>query len=73
VKTFHRHGRTEPESPRSGNPLGDADRGLNVDQGIKGEQVVAAMGRITPSRGSPKTIRVDNGPEFISKGLDRWT
>ena len=23
-------------------------------------------------RGAPKTIRVDNGPEFVSKTLDRW-
>ena len=28
--------------------------------------------RITSMRGAPKTIRVDNGPEFISKALDRW-
>ena len=45
---------------------------IDVDQGIKGEQVVAAMTRITSVRGAPKTIRVDNGPEFISKALDRW-
>ncbi len=45
---------------------------IDVDQGIKGEQVVAAMMRISAVRGAPKTIRVDNGPEFISKALDRW-
>lgn len=45
---------------------------IDVDQGIKGEQVVAAMARISSIRGVPKTIRVDNGPEFISKALDRW-
>ncbi len=45
---------------------------IDVDQGIKGEQVVAAMARITAVRGAPESIRVDNGPEFISKALDRW-
>ena len=45
---------------------------IDVDQGIKGEQVVEAMTRIALSRGAPRTIRVDNGPEFISKVLDRW-
>ena len=45
---------------------------IDVDQGIKGEQVVEAMARIATTRGAPKTIRVDNGPEFISKALDRW-
>ncbi len=45
---------------------------IDVDQGIKGEQVVQAMARIAMTRGAPKTIRVDNGPEFISKALDRW-
>jgi putative transposase len=45
---------------------------IDVDQGIKGEQVVEAMTRIAYTRGAPKTIRVDNGPEFISKALDRW-
>jgi putative transposase len=45
---------------------------IDVDQGINGEQVVDAMTRITLSRGALRTIRVDNGPEFISKALDRW-
>ncbi len=45
---------------------------IDVDQRIKGEQVVATMARIALSRGAPQTIRVDNRPEFISKALDRW-
>ena len=45
---------------------------IDVDQGIKGEQMVEAMARISSIRGAPKTIRVDNGPEFTSKALDRW-
>jgi len=46
---------------------------IDVDQGIKGEPVVEVMARISLIRGAPRTIRVDNGPEFISKALDRWT
>ena len=45
---------------------------IDVDQGIGGEQVVAPMTRITSIRGAPKIVRVNNGPEFISKALDRW-
>ena len=41
-------------------------------KGIKGEQVVDAVTRIASTRGAPHTIRVDNGPEFISKALDQW-
>lgn len=45
---------------------------IEVDQGLKGEQVVAVLERLRHQRGVPKSIRVDNGPEFISKVLDRW-
>lgn len=45
---------------------------IDVTQGIKGEQVVEAITRIATIRGAPRAIRVDNGPEFISKALDRW-
>ena len=45
---------------------------IEVDQGIKGEQVVEAVTKIATRRGVPQAIRVDNGPEFISKALDRW-
>ena len=30
------------------------------------------MDRIASIRGTPRAIRVDNGPEFISKAFDRW-
>jgi putative transposase len=33
---------------------------------------VDAVTRIASTRGAPHTIRVDNGPEFISKALHRW-
>jgi transposase InsO family protein len=36
---------------------------IEVDQGIKGEQVVAVVGRLALLRGAPGAIRVDNGPE----------
>lgn len=45
---------------------------IDVEPGIKGEQVVETMSRITAKRGAPKMIRVDNDPEFVSKALDLW-
>lgn len=46
---------------------------IEVDQGLKGDHVVAAMERLTFLRGTaPGKIRVDNGPEFVSKVLDHW-
>ena len=46
---------------------------IHVEQGIKGEQIVDVMDRLLFQRGMPPDkIRVDNGPEFISKGLDHW-
>jgi putative transposase len=45
---------------------------IDVEPSIKGEQVVETMSCITAKRGAPKTIRVDNGPEFISKAPDLW-
>ena len=42
---------------------------IEVDQGIRGEQVVTVMRRLALMRGAPKAIKVDNGPEFVSKAL----
>lgn len=46
---------------------------IHVDQGIRGEDVVAVMERLLFLRGQgPEKVRVDNGPEFVSKVLDHW-
>ncbi len=45
---------------------------IAVDNSIRGEQVAAVMGRLLIERGAPERIRVDNGPEFISRALDKW-
>ena len=39
---------------------------------LTGDDVVAALDRVKEARGCPQSIRVDNGPEFISKSLDWW-
>ena len=46
--------------------------GLYADKRITGVQVVEALETICSERGTPERIRVDNGPEFISKVLDAW-
>ena len=45
---------------------------IEVGQRFTGDQVVAVLERALKARGKPKSIRVDNGPEFISKSVDWW-
>ena len=46
---------------------------IHVDQAIKGKEVVQVMERLRLFRERcPERIQVDNGPEFISKDLDKW-
>jgi putative transposase len=45
---------------------------IDVGQSLKGEDVVNSLNRIIWDRGTPKTIKVDNGSEFVSKVLDKW-
>ena len=47
---------------------------LNVeaDTSLPGHRVVRALDRLADLKGLPASIRVDNGPEFISKVLDEW-
>lgn len=45
---------------------------IYADQRIKGSQVVDVMEYIKSIRNLPVAIKVDNGPEFISKNLDHW-
>lgn len=46
---------------------------IHVDQAIKGQGVVQVMERLRLFNDRcPERIQVDNGPEFISKDLDKW-
>ena len=45
---------------------------LRAAQRFRGDDVVKVLETVTADRGLPRTIRVDNGPEFISKSLDWW-
>jgi putative transposase len=39
---------------------------------IRGMEVAEVLGRVSKEHGKPRLIRVDNGPEFISKDVDLW-
>jgi putative transposase len=45
---------------------------IEVGQSLKGEDVVGVLNMIERQRGLPRTIKTDNGSEFIGKAMDRW-
>lgn len=45
---------------------------LDAKFSYKGENVVTTLDRVCRQVGYPKTIRVDNGSEFISRDMDLW-
>jgi putative transposase len=45
---------------------------IEVGRRLTGDDVVKVLERIAAARDKPKSIRVDNGPEFISMSLDLW-
>lgn len=45
---------------------------LRAAERFRGEDVVQVLEEVSAQRGFPKSIRVDNGPEFLSKSLDWW-
>jgi len=46
---------------------------IEPDQAIRAEAVVAVLDRLIGARGTPPgKIRLDNGPEFVSRVLDHW-
>lgn len=57
------------------NVLDDFNReglGIEVDFSLPAERVIRSLNRIIEWRGKPGTIRVDNGPEYISEKLRKW-
>ena len=45
---------------------------IEAGQRLTGDDVVRVLKQVSAERGCPRSIRVDNGPEFISKSLDLW-
>jgi putative transposase len=45
---------------------------IRAGQRLTGDDVVQTLEGVVRERGKPNTIRVDNGPEFVSKSLDLW-
>jgi putative transposase len=45
---------------------------LEVDTSLGGARVVAVLDRLADTRGLPRSITVDNGPEFTGQYLDEW-
>jgi putative transposase len=45
---------------------------IDVRQSCRGADVAATLERVAIETSLPKTIRVDNGREFVSKELDLW-
>jgi putative transposase len=46
--------------------------GIEVDFSLPAERVTRSLDNIIEWRGKPKTIRVDNGPEYVSGKLMAW-
>ena len=46
--------------------------GIEVDTSLPGLRVVRVLEEVAQQRGCPQAIRVDNGPEFISRVVDQW-
>lgn len=45
---------------------------IEVARSIPGERVTRVLDRLATERGLPRTIVVDNGPEFARRALDQW-
>lgn len=45
---------------------------IEVARSLPSERVIRVLDRLLEQYGTPGCIRVDNGPEFISRALDQW-
>lgn len=45
---------------------------IEVDTSLPGRRVVNVLERLAEIRRLPKSVTVDNGPEFAGKALDEW-
>ena len=66
---------TDGRSIRTFNVVDDYNReGLNIDVDLSmpARRVIQSLERLIQWRGKPKSIRCDNGPEYISQALRAW-
>jgi len=45
---------------------------IEIDTSLPALRLIRVLDYLKKTRGLPKMIRVDNGPEFISDKLDKW-
>jgi len=45
---------------------------IEVDTSLGGARVVSVLERLAETRGLPRVITTDNGPEFTGRALDEW-
>jgi len=45
---------------------------IEVDTSLPDLRMIAVLDRLAESRGLPRSITVDHGPEFESQALDAW-
>lgn len=45
---------------------------IEIDTSLPALRVIRTLNQLIETRSKPKTIRVDNGPEFISDRLQQW-
>lgn len=45
---------------------------IEIDSSLPSARVIRALDELVELRGSPKRLRLDNGPEFISAALQQW-
>ncbi len=60
---------------RTFNVVDDFNRellGIAIDLNIPSMRVIRALDQIAETRGYPKKLRLDNGPEFISMAMAEW-
>lgn len=60
---------------RTFNVLDDYNRQalrIEIDTSLPAARIVRALDELVEVRGKPKRLRMDNGPEFVSKALADW-
>src|SRR5690606_11980549 len=72
---FMHDGLFQGKTFRSFNVIDDFNREvltIAIDTSLTSERVIRELDKLIEWRGKPNSLRVDNGPEFISQSLSDW-